>query len=150
MAAGAALIETVERVRHAILHSSFVVGKPMRKAEEIEARASSCERIRREFAAAVNMTADELARWLETDESKSVGSRPNGRASSESIGHASGRSILSILGKDAPELAPEDYAQMRRTIGFIRRHLAQEPLNLATSRWRYSLMNWGHDPLKDK
>jgi hypothetical protein len=24
----------------------------------------------------------------------------------------------------------------------------QEPANMVTSRWRYSLMNWGHDPLK--
>jgi hypothetical protein len=34
-------------------------------------------------------------------------------------------------------------------VGFIRRHLAQRPENEVTSRWRYSLMNWGHDPLKD-
>jgi hypothetical protein len=32
--------------------------------------------------------------------------------------------------------------------GFVRRHRAREPANMATSRWRYSLMNWGHDPLK--
>lgn len=37
---------------------------------------------------------------------------------------------------------------MCRAIGFVRRHLAQEPANPVTSRWRYSLMNWGHDPLK--
>ena len=45
--------------------------------------------IRREFDQAVNMTATELERWLETEQSR-------------------------------------------------------------TSRWRYSLMNWGHDPLKDR
>ena len=38
---------------------------------------------------------------------------------------------------------------MRRVVGFVRRHRAQEPANLVTSRWRYSLMNWGCDPLKD-
>jgi hypothetical protein len=37
---------------------------------------------------------------------------------------------------------------MRKVVGYVRRHLAQEPANPATSRWRYSLMNWGHDPLK--
>ena len=37
---------------------------------------------------------------------------------------------------------------MRKAVGFIRRHRAQEPENMVTSRWRYSLMNWGHDPLK--
>ena len=31
--------------------------------------------IRREFADAVNMTASELERWLETDESRSVGQK---------------------------------------------------------------------------
>ena len=38
---------------------------------------------------------------------------------------------------------------MRKVVGFVRRHGAQEPANIVTSRWRYSLMNWGHDPLKD-
>ena len=42
-----------------------------------------------------------------------------------------------------------DYAHMRQVVGFVRRHRAQEPANPVTSRWRYSLMNWGHDPLKD-
>jgi hypothetical protein len=37
---------------------------------------------------------------------------------------------------------------MRKVVGYVRRHLAQEPANMVTSRWRYSLMNWGHDPLK--
>jgi hypothetical protein len=39
---------------------------------------------------------------------------------------------------------------MRKVVGYVRRHRAQEPANIATSRWRYSLMNWGHDPLKDR
>jgi hypothetical protein len=38
---------------------------------------------------------------------------------------------------------------MRRVVGFVARHRAQEPANGVTSRWRYSLMNWGCDPLKD-
>jgi len=30
------------------------------------------------------------------------------------------------------------------------RHLAQRPDgDVEHTRWRYSLMNWGHDPLKD-
>jgi len=66
------------------------------------------------------------------------------------VGHASGRWIAEILEKSAAELTAEDYAQMCKTIGFIRRHLAQEPANPVTSNWRYSLMNWGHDPLKGK
>ena len=37
---------------------------------------------------------------------------------------------------------------MRKVVGYIRRHLGQRPENEVTSRWRYSLMNWGHDPIK--
>ena len=43
----------------------------------------------------------------------------------------------------------EDYAHMRKVVGFVRRHKAQRPENIYTSRWRYSLMNWGHDPTKE-
>ncbi|QGZ95881.1 hypothetical protein DSM104635_02736 [Terricaulis silvestris] len=38
---------------------------------------------------------------------------------------------------------------MRRVVNFIRRQLTLAPrVNRETSRWRYALMNWGHDPLK--
>jgi hypothetical protein len=46
------------------------------------------------------------------------------------------------------ELDEDDYRHMRKVVGFVARHRAQEPANMLTSRWRYSLMNWGHDPLK--
>ena len=105
------------------------------------------KRLYREFAAAVNMTATELEAWLETEESRRVGWTRLGE--SESVGHASGRRIVLILRTQEPELGPEDYRHMRKTVGFIRRHRAQEPANIVTSRWRYSLMNWGFDPLKD-
>ena len=98
-----------------------------------------------DFAAAVNMDADEIEAWLETAESGRVGWKPDG---GESVGHASGRRIVHILRARAAQLTDADYAHMRRTVGFIRRHSAQEPANPVTSRWRYSLMNWGHDPLK--
>jgi hypothetical protein len=55
---------------------------------------------------------------------------------------------LAILCKAAAERTADDEAHMRKVIGFIRRHRAQEPTNPVTSRWRYSLMNWGHDPVK--
>jgi len=38
---------------------------------------------------------------------------------------------------------------MRKVVGFVRRHSAQRPENIYTSRWRYSLMNWGHDPAQE-
>lgn len=101
---------------------------------------------RRRFGEAVNMAPAELERWLETDESRKVGWKADGR--SESVGHASGRRIVGLLRKPKAELTDEDYAHMRKVAGYVARHRAQEPVNIATSRWRYSLMNWGHDPLK--
>jgi len=104
-------------------------------------------KVYREFGAAVNMSAEEVEAWLEGDESRRVGwTRPG---ESESVGRASGRRIAAILRSAQDELDEDDYRHMRKTIGFIRRHRAQEPANIVTSRWRYALMNWGHDPLKD-
>jgi Protein of unknown function (DUF3140) len=104
--------------------------------------------VRREFGEAVNMTAGELENWLETDESKAVG-QPGG-GSDESTGHASGRRIVELLRTKKDDLTDDDIAHMRKVHGYVARHLAQEPSkeDVETSRWRYSLMNWGHDPLK--
>ena len=104
-------------------------------------------RVRAAFHAAVNMEAAEIEAWLETPESRRVGQVKAGE--SESVGHRSGRRIVAILATPEPELSEEDYAHMRKVCGFVRRHRAQEPANMVTSRWRYSLMNWGHDPLKE-
>ena len=104
-------------------------------------------KVRREFAQAVNMTAAELRDWLVTAESRKVGFRRAG--ATESVGHASGRRIITLLGKRAGELSADDYAHMRKVVGYVRRHRAQRPENIYTSRWRYSLMNWGHDPTKE-
>lgn len=107
-------------------------------------------KVRKDFDDAVNMTASEIKTWLATKESKAVGFKgKDGKGSGESVGHASGRRIVAILGKAKDELTADDYAHMRKVVGYVRRHLAQEPANVATSRWRYSLMNWGHDPLKN-
>jgi hypothetical protein len=109
-------------------------------------RSFGRQEVLRQFAEAVNMTPSELEQWLQTVESKSVGWR--GRQGSESVGHRSGRRILSILAKESPELDDDDIAHMRKVVGFVRRHLAQRPGgDISKTRWRYSLMNWGHDPL---
>jgi hypothetical protein len=102
-------------------------------------------RIRSEFGACVNLSADELEAWLATPESRRVGFKRDG---GESVGHASGRRILAMLRAPAVAFDEADLAFMRKVVGFVRRHRAQEPANMVTSRWRYSLMNWGHDPLK--
>jgi hypothetical protein len=102
-------------------------------------------RIRRDFRASVNLSADELESWLETPESRRVGFRKD---DGESVGHAAGRRILAMLRAPSGSDEGKDLEFMRKVVGFVRRHRAQEPANMVTSRWRYSLMNWGHDPLK--
>lgn len=102
--------------------------------------------IRRAFAAVVNMAPEEIEDWLATEESRKVGWIRPGDA--KSVGRASGREIIRILRTDKAALDELDYRHMRKVVGFVRRHRAQEPANIVTSRWRYSLMNWGHDPLK--
>lgn len=102
-----------------------------------------------DFHRAVNMSAGEIEKWLRTEESRKVGFKGKDGDARESVGHASGRRIVRILRKPKDELSADDYAHMRKVVGFVRRHSAQRPENIYTSRWRYSLMNWGHDPTKD-
>lgn len=101
-----------------------------------------------DFRVAVNMSAAELKEWLGSAESRRVGWKGRDGKSAESVGHASGRRIVEILQTETEALDGEDYRHMRKVVGFVRRHLAQQPENIVTSRWRYSLMNWGHDPLR--
>ena len=106
--------------------------------------------VRHAFDRLVNMTADELEAWLATKESQAVG-QDSGDGDSESIGHKSGEKTLGILRADVTKVSIGDVGHMRKVIGFIKRHLAQRPEgDIEDSRWRYSLMNWGHDPLKDE
>ena len=99
--------------------------------------------VRQEFDRVVNMTAKQLSEWLATDESKAVGDRDGG----EPTGHASGRRIVSLLRAKKADLTDADHEHMRKVVGYVHRHLAQRPDgDVEHSRWRYSLMNWGHDP----
>jgi len=50
------------------------------------------EEVYREFHEAVNMTASQIEKWLETEESKSDGQKSSDGA--ESVGHHSGRRIV--------------------------------------------------------
>jgi hypothetical protein len=102
---------------------------------------------KKEFDDVVNMTAGELERWLDSDESKSVGQKSQGGG--ESTGHESGRHIIKILKAKKSDLSDGDYAHMRKVVGYAKRHLAQRPKgDIEDTAWRYSLMNWGHDPVK--
>jgi hypothetical protein len=103
---------------------------------------------RKAFNEAVNMTPAELDRWLASEESRSVGWLHEGEA--EAVGHQAGRRIVEIKRRKQAELTEADYAHMRKVVGYVHRHMAQggPAEGVETSRWRYSLMNWGHDPLK--
>jgi hypothetical protein len=117
-----------------------------RNVERWRAMRSDVE-VAEAFFRLVNMTAAEIEAWLDTRESKSVG---QDSGDGESIGRKSGRRIIAILGKARGELTAADIAHMRRVVSFINRHMAQRPhKDVARTRWRFSLMNWGHEPLRD-
>ena len=107
--------------------------------------AADRQQIIDEFDDNVNMTRKELEEWLQTDESRSVG-----QGDGESKGHESGRRIVEILDKKRSDYTDDDVDHMERVNGYVKRHLGQGPKkgNVEDSKWRYSLMNWGHDPLK--
>ena len=102
---------------------------------------------RQAFDEAVNMTGAELSHWLDSDEAQEVGQKADG--DDESTGHASGRRILEILATKKDDLSEDDEAHMRKVVGYVHRHRAQGPSSdVEHSDWRYSLMNWGNDPLR--
>lgn len=110
--------------------------------------AASKEEVLTAFDEAVNMKPGELERWLRSEASQQVGQRGKNQ---ESTGHASGRRIAQLQRKKTGELTDDDLAHMRKVVGYVRRHLAQRPSgDIHESRWRYSLMNWGHDPERSK
>ncbi|SFL50470.1 DUF3140 domain-containing protein [Methylorubrum salsuginis] len=106
--------------------------------------------IYKNFKEAVNMTASALEKFLETDESRSVGQKTNG---GEATGHKEGRRIVEMLHKKKADLTDDDYAHIKKVVGYVNRHLKQggpdDKDKVKDSPWRLSLMNWGHDPLKD-
>jgi hypothetical protein len=105
--------------------------------------------IRAEFDALVNLEPAELKAWLNRPESSKVGMVRRGET--ESVGRQSARKILHIKATPVADLTEADYRHMKKVIGFCRRHLAQRPWGeIADTRWRWSLMNWGHDPLRGR
>lgn len=108
-----------------------------------------------EFKRIVNMTPAALGKWLDSPNSQSVGMTPEGERVSheggeESVGHGMGRRILELKAAKSADLTDDDLAAMRKVIGYVHRHIVQRPHGDVTdTRWRHSLMNWGHDPLKD-
>ena len=99
-----------------------------------------------EFNKAVNMSASELKKWLKTEESHSVGQK---NKKGEIKGRKSGKRIVKILQKDKSDYKKKDFKHMKKVISYVHRHLAQKPSgDIKETPWRYSLMNWGNDPMK--
>ena len=64
-------------------------------------------------------------------------------------GRQSARRIIAISKARIADLTESDYAHMRKVVGYVKRHGAQRPAgDVSRTRWRYALMNWGHDPMK--
>lgn len=62
------------------------------------------------------MTPAELGKWLDTDESKSVGQKSGNGG--ESTGHQTGRHIVEILDTKKWELSDRDYSHMRTVVAY--------------------------------
>jgi Protein of unknown function (DUF3140) len=116
------------------------------KVNPIDPDTDEADEVRREFDDNVNMTAAELEKWLDTDESKRVGQKDGG---------------------ESARLRPQDRQDPQHQAGRIeagrpRSHEEGQRLRVAASEaapgqaegpaqdtaWAHSLKNWGHDPLK--
>ena len=107
--------------------------------------------VEKDFREAVNMTPPALEKWLATDDSRRVGWKgEDGKGAGESVGHKSGKRIVEILRTKQADRDDEDRAHMKKVVGYVHRHLTQggPADDKEHSDWRYSLMNWGHDPCK--
>ena len=99
-----------------------------------------------DFNEAVNMSASEIKKWLKTEESSSVGQKDK---KGKIKGRKSGKKIVKILQKDRSKYKKKDFKHMKKVVSYVHRHLAQKPSgDIKETPWRYSLMNWGNDPLK--
>ena len=108
--------------------------------------SKSQDEIYDEFYDNVNMTPSEIEDWLDTDKSKSVG---QDSGDGESKGRKSAKKIIEIKRTKKDDLTDSDYGHMQKTNSYISRHKAQKPSgDVEDSDWRYSLKNWGHDPMK--
>ncbi|MCY7357920.1 MAG: DUF3140 domain-containing protein [Rudanella sp.] len=102
--------------------------------------------VKEAFKNLVNMSATQIEKWLDSDESNAVGQKKED--DDESTGHKSGKRIIQLLNKKDSDLTGSDCDHMRKVISYIKRHSAQRPSETEGSNWEYSLKNWGHDPNK--
>ena len=102
------------------------------------------EELWQQFHDVVNMTSRELGAWLrESTAGQETEPLP------DQAGPAVGRQVLAILGKRRADLTREDAEVMAGVVDRIRTQRGEQPSSTAgDTAWRHSLMDLGHDPLK--
>ena len=121
----------------------------VKKSASGKAPKLNTDQVIKEFRSVVNLTPSQLERWLSMPDSKKLGFKDEVKAGT--VGHESGRRILTILTKRRDKYTDDDLRHMQTVVGFVNSHRAQKPPgDIVASNWRYSLMNWGHDPTKYK
>jgi uncharacterized protein DUF3140 len=81
------------------------------------------EEVITEFNELVNMTAEELEKWLKSGDSNSAGwSKDDAEGDGETVGHDSGRKIVEILkenpDKDADRYTEDQIEHMRKVVAY--------------------------------
>ena len=98
-----------------------------------------------EFYHVVNMGAGELEDWLATDLSHRIGGCGDDGCDRDAC-----HKIVAIKRAGPDELGEDDYSHMDMVIRNIHRRLPAQPHgDIEKSGWRYDLMNWGHDPVRE-
>jgi hypothetical protein len=105
------------------------------------------EQVIDDFKSLVNLTRNRLESWLATDESKKVDLTDLRKG--EPAAYESGKRIVELIGKRRDKYSDDDVKHIHKVVDHIKRNLAQRPKgDVTASNWRYSLMNWGHDPAR--
>jgi hypothetical protein len=94
----------------------------------------------------INMTAREIENWLETPASQAAA---YAATRDQVAGRHPGHRVAEILRTRKVDLTDAEVTHMREVVSHVRGRLPlRPPGNVKDTRWRYSLMNWGHDPVK--
>jgi hypothetical protein len=121
---------------------TYEEGQPRRKRT-----AKQLEQTLIDFRSVVNVSSDQLARWLSTPESNKIHFPDEPKLNPGN--KVPGPVILSLLKKRREKYTETDFDQMDNVVRFVRERLTKKPKgDIVASNWRYSLMNWGHDPTK--
>lgn len=100
-----------------------------------------------QFHQYVNLTSDQLRTWLL---SRASGEEAFGNVPERALPQP-GKRILAVLGKRKVDLTGGDVEVMRETVDQIEDLLTARPaVGDADDEWRHSLMDLGHDPLRER